>query len=110
MFYITIKTDESIGSDDNHNSFKESEVNFQYRNDTKMEKVRDKLFSNSMIHEEHSCTYRSSDFQPYQGYYQNNETEIDSKITITFKNTSSLFQSAQIYFQYQIVLYNNQNR
>ena len=34
---------------------------------------------------------------------QNNETEIDSKITITFKNTSSLFRSAQISFQYQIV-------
>ena len=45
-----------------------------------MEKVRDKLFSNSMIHEE-----------PYQLYYQNNETEIDSKITITYKNTLSLF-------------------
>ena len=88
MFYITIKTDEIIGSDDNHNSFKESEVNFQYRNATKMEKVRDKLFSNSMIHEE-----------PYQLYYQNNETEIDSKITITFKNTSSLFRSAQIVLQ-----------
>ena len=62
MFHITIKTDKSIGSDDNHNLFKESEVNFQYRNDTKMEKVQDKLFSNSMIHEEHTYSYHSSVF------------------------------------------------
>ena len=38
---------------------------------------------------------------------QNNETEIDSKITITFKNTSLLFRSVQISFQYQIVTYNS---
>ena len=68
---------------------------------------QDKIFSNSMIHEEHTCTNRSSVFQPYQGYCQNNETEIDSKITITFKNTSLLFRSVQISFQYQIVTYNS---
>jgi len=62
--------------------------------------------SPKIVFEEKSCKSLLSNSTPHQGYFHYENKSMDNgKVTLTLKNSASLFRSAQVALSYQIVPY-----